>query len=106
MDKMVVKGGRKLGGQVRASGAKNSALPLIFSTLLAEGEHVFHNVPDLVDIKSACQLLEQLGCETFFDKDHTLRIFVKPNQNFRGSLRHRSQNAREHIVSGPAIGAF
>lgn len=72
---MVVKGGNKLSGQVSASGAKNAALPLIFSTLLAEGEHVFENVPDLADVVSACQLLEQMGCTTEF-KNHTLRIRV------------------------------
>lgn len=73
MDKMVVQGGKKLSGIVAASGSKNSALPLIFASLLAEGEHVFHNVPDLVDVKSASQLLQHLGCEVGY-KDHTLRI--------------------------------
>lgn len=77
MDKMVVKGGGKLSGQVSASGAKNAALPLIFSTLLAEGEHVFENVPHLADVKSACQLLEQMGCTTEL-KNNVLRIKV-PN---------------------------
>ena len=79
MDKMAVKGGHQLNGVVSASGSKNSTLPLIFSSLLADGEHVFHNVPDLVDVKSACALLENLGCETTY-KDHTLRIFVKVNK--------------------------
>ncbi|MCB0413650.1 MAG: UDP-N-acetylglucosamine 1-carboxyvinyltransferase, partial [Bdellovibrionales bacterium] len=49
---MLVKSGHQLNGEVAASGAKNSALPLLFSTLLAEGEHVFHNVPKLKDIDS------------------------------------------------------
>lgn len=77
MDKMAVKGGPVLSGEVRTSGSKNAALPIIFSTLLAEGEHVFHNVPRLVDIRSACQLLESLGCETEHI-GHTLKINVKP----------------------------
>lgn len=75
MDKMAVRGGKKLKGEVSASGAKNSALPLIFSTLLAEGEHVFHNVPHLVDVESACQLLTQMGCQTKL-VDNVLRIKV------------------------------
>jgi UDP-N-acetylglucosamine 1-carboxyvinyltransferase len=62
MQKMIVKGGTVLNGKVSASGAKNSALPLLFSTLLAEGEHIFHNVPDLMDIQSTAALLEYLGC--------------------------------------------
>ncbi len=75
MDKMIVRSGTQLNGVTFASGSKNSALPLIFSTLLADGEHVFHNVPDLVDVKSACSLLENFGCKTSY-KDHTLRIHV------------------------------
>lgn len=75
MDKMVLKGGQKLNGSVSVSGAKNSALPLLFATLLAEGEHVFHNVPLLKDIESACQLLEMLGCKTQRQQS-TLRIRV------------------------------
>ena len=43
MDKMKIIGGQKLKGEVKVSGAKNSVLPLMFSTLLAEGEHIFEN---------------------------------------------------------------
>lgn len=75
MDTMKVIGGKVLNGEVAASGAKNSALPLLFSTLLAEGEHIFHNVPRLKDIESTCQLLELLGCKTNRD-GNTLRIVV------------------------------
>ncbi|MGE0633440.1 MAG: UDP-N-acetylglucosamine 1-carboxyvinyltransferase [Pseudobdellovibrionaceae bacterium] len=75
MDKIIVKGGLQLNGRVRTSGAKNSALPILFSTLLAEGEHVFRNVPRLKDIESTCQLLEMLGCQTNWNKD-VLRIKV------------------------------
>ncbi len=64
MDKLVVTGRVRLRGQVSASGAKNSSLPLLFSSLLAEGQHVFHNVPRLADIESTCLLLKELGCET------------------------------------------
>ena len=75
MDKIVIKGGRVLNGQVKTSGAKNSALPLIFSSLLAAGEHIFNNVPNLADIKSGCALLESLGCKTQF-ANNTLKIEV------------------------------
>ncbi|MBK9324725.1 MAG: UDP-N-acetylglucosamine 1-carboxyvinyltransferase [Bdellovibrionaceae bacterium] len=64
MDKMLVTGGLSLRGTVQTSGAKNAALPILFSTLLADGEHVFRNVPDLKDIESTAKLLESLGCET------------------------------------------
>jgi UDP-N-acetylglucosamine 1-carboxyvinyltransferase len=63
MDKMVVKGGHRLRGEVKTSGAKNSALKMLFASLLAEGRHVFHNVPELKDIESSIVLLESLGCK-------------------------------------------
>jgi UDP-N-acetylglucosamine 1-carboxyvinyltransferase len=64
VDKMIITGGAELNGRVRISGAKNSALPILFSTLLADGKHVFTNVPMLKDVESSCSLLEMLGCKT------------------------------------------
>lgn len=61
MDKMIVTGGKVLNGEVHASGAKNSALKLLFSTILADGTHRFENLPDLKDIESTSQLLASLG---------------------------------------------
>ncbi|OYZ20070.1 MAG: UDP-N-acetylglucosamine 1-carboxyvinyltransferase [Bdellovibrio sp. 28-41-41] len=65
MDRMAVSGGQILNGRVKASGAKNSALKLLFSTILAEGTHQFKNIPELKDIESTAALLESLGilCE-------------------------------------------
>jgi UDP-N-acetylglucosamine 1-carboxyvinyltransferase len=75
MDYILVKGRKELNGEVAASGAKNAALPLMFSTLLTPGEHVFHNTPQLKDIQSTCELLNLFGCETKHD-GHVLRIKV------------------------------
>lgn len=102
MDKMVVKGGKRLAGQVAASGAKNAALPLIFSTLLAEGEHIFENVPNLVDVVSACQLLEQMGCKTEL-KDHTLRIRVPKLKTFEAPYDLVRKMRASILVLGPLM---
>jgi UDP-N-acetylglucosamine 1-carboxyvinyltransferase len=64
MDAMIIKGGTTLAGSVATSGAKNAALPLLFASLLAEGEHSFDNVPYLKDIDSTELLLNHLNCET------------------------------------------
>ncbi|GFP20715.1 UDP-N-acetylglucosamine 1-carboxyvinyltransferase, partial [Candidatus Hakubella thermalkaliphila] len=63
MDKLVIKGGKRLKGKVEISGAKNAALPVISSTLLARGEHTINRVPDLRDIKTLSSLLENMGAE-------------------------------------------
>lgn len=79
MDKMIVKGGAVLRGEVSAGGAKNSALKLLFASLLAEGEHVFRNVPALKDIESTGALLQSLGCDVRRDGD-VVRVNVKRPQ--------------------------
>jgi UDP-N-acetylglucosamine 1-carboxyvinyltransferase len=102
VDKMVVKGGLQLNGVVSASGSKNSSLPLIFSSLLAEGEHVFHNVPDLLDVKSASQLLESFGCETNY-QDHTLRIKVNRLKTVEASYDLVRKMRASILVLGPLL---
>jgi UDP-N-acetylglucosamine 1-carboxyvinyltransferase len=73
MEKLVIEGGRPLYGQVRISGAKNAALPLIAATLLAAGVHTLTNVPDLRDTRTILRLLESLGI-TWEMQGSTLRI--------------------------------
>lgn len=102
---MLVKGGAQLNGVTYASGSKNAALPLIFSTLLADGEHIFHNVPDLVDVNSACALLESLGCETSL-KDHTLRIFMKKPKTHEASYDIVRKMRASILVLGPLLARF
>ena len=76
MDKISIIGGRKLRGTVSASGSKNAILPLLFSSLLAKGEHIFHNVPFLKDVDTTCLLLKHFGCEIQRDQ-HTLKVIRK-----------------------------
>ena len=75
MDKIRIRGGKKLEGVLSAGGSKNSCLPLFFSTLLAPGSHTFHNVPKVKDIETAGKLLTQLGCQVDFS-DNSVQIIV------------------------------
>ena len=61
MDKIIIEGGRRLAGQVRVSGSKNAALPILFSALLADGVNCYDNVPNLRDVDSTLLLLSRLG---------------------------------------------
>ena len=78
MDVMIINGGTPLKGTVAASGAKNAALPLLFASLLAEGEHSFENVPFLNDIDSTELLLNHLNCKTYRDGPQFKVIVNKP----------------------------
>jgi len=61
MDKIVISGGIPLHGEVRTSGAKNSALPILASTILGGGECIITNVPRVVDVLTMGKLLGILG---------------------------------------------
>jgi UDP-N-acetylglucosamine 1-carboxyvinyltransferase len=68
MDKFVIEGGKNLNGEIKISGAKNSALPIIVASLLAEkGTTVLSNVPDLMDIWTISGVMEGLGARIKFD---------------------------------------
>ena len=62
MEKLIIEGGYPLEGNLAVSGAKNAALPILFACLLAKGEVVVSNVPNLQDIRTTLKLLKFLGC--------------------------------------------
>ncbi len=64
MDKLIVTGGRKLKGTVRVSGAKNAALPCMAATILANGTHRLHNLPQVADVRTMGRLLNHIGIST------------------------------------------
>ena len=63
MDAIQIEGGPRLEGEIRVSGSKNAALPILAASLLTSGSSTFHNVPALNDIRTMCRLLELLGAE-------------------------------------------
>ena len=67
MDKLVIQGGVPLSGEVRVSGAKNAALPLMCAALLTADELTLSNVPHLRDVSTMVRLLSQMGVEASLD---------------------------------------
>ena len=121
MESIVVRGGRQLSGEVIIDGAKNSALPLIAATLLAEsGCSSLDNVPDLRDINTIIRLLEGMGaavqrqgsrleivtaavenCQAPYELVKTMRASIL----VLGPLLARFGQARVSLPGGCAIGA-
>lgn len=71
-----IQGGNRLTGEINVQGAKNSVLPILAGSLLAEGETILHNCPDLSDVTSTLEILELLGCEIKREGD-TVQISSK-----------------------------
>jgi UDP-N-acetylglucosamine 1-carboxyvinyltransferase len=121
MDKILIEGGVPLRGEVRASGAKNAALPIVAAALLAEGEHVVTNLPDLADVRTLGKLLRHMGCEAERTDPHRAYVRVpralKPEAPYElvktmrasvlalGPLVARWGEARVSLPGGCAIGA-
>jgi len=122
MDKIFIEGGRTLKGSIRISGAKNAALPLMAATILAPGQHVLHNVPDLRDTRTMLVLLESFGITwQRREKDNALLIDATNLDNIEasydlvktmratdlvlGPLLARMGQARVELPGGCAIGA-
>ncbi len=61
LEKFVINGGKKLGGEISVHGSKNAVLPIMAASLLIKGETVLHNVPDLSDVSASVAILEYLG---------------------------------------------
>ena len=120
MDKLVIKGGKKLSGDVTVSGSKNAALPIFISSILATGTQEIHNVPCLRDINTTIKGLETLGAkvegngnivkidtsridnhEATYDLVKTMRASVL----VLGPLLARLGRARVSLPGGCAIGA-
>lgn len=69
LEKFVIKGGKRLKGRVKISGAKNSALPLLAASILSEEGLILENVPDVADVRTMLKALELLGVNYNFDRD-------------------------------------
>ena len=74
MDKLIIYGGRPLGGDVRISGAKNAALPILAATLLADQPMVIGNIPHLRDITTTMELLGRMGVELTVDEKMRVEV--------------------------------
>ncbi|MDZ4167216.1 MAG: UDP-N-acetylglucosamine 1-carboxyvinyltransferase [Coriobacteriia bacterium] len=105
MSSILVTGGRPLGGTVRASGAKNSALKLMAAALLAPGRSVLHNVPDISDVSVMAEVLRHLGV----DVERTggsLTIDASEVTSLEAPYELVAQMRASIIVLGPLIARF
>ena len=74
MDKLIISGGVPLNGEIRISGAKNAALPILAATLLSEGPLTIGNVPHLHDITTTMELLGRMGLQLTVDERMNIEV--------------------------------
>jgi UDP-N-acetylglucosamine 1-carboxyvinyltransferase len=104
MYKIVIRGGRKLRGEVRVSGAKNAALPILASSLLTAGRSTYRNVPDLGDVVTMKKLLRQLGAQV--DGDGRTMVDSTHITNFEAPYELVKTMRASALVLGPLVGRY
>ena len=74
MEKFVIRGGSELHGEIEISGAKNAAVAILPATILAKDIFTIENVPDIKDINSMLQILEEMGAAVRYLDRSTIQI--------------------------------
>lgn len=106
MERIIVKGGRKLSGSVKIEGAKNSVLPILAASLLAsKGESVISNVPELSDCKTLVDLLSVLNADVKLEKN---KVYIDASKELSISAPYDlvSKMRASMLVMGPLLGRY
>jgi len=103
MDKLRIKGGRRLRGQVPVAGAKNAALPALAATLLSGETVELHNLPGVRDVRTMLRVLEQLGAEVERLDDGGMRVRVHRLASFEAPYDLVKTMRASVLVLGPML---
>ena len=106
MDKLIITGGKPLNGEIRISGAKNAALPILVSTLLAETPSLIRNVPHLHDITTTMALLGGMGVQLTVDEDISVEVDTSTIKNYFAPYELVRTMRASILVLGPLLARF
>jgi UDP-N-acetylglucosamine 1-carboxyvinyltransferase len=106
MDKLLVTGGRPLEGEVRVSGAKNAALPIMCAALLTAKPLVLKNVPRLADVSTAARLLGQMGVAVERSDDGLMTLQAAQITNRVAPYELVKTMRASVLVLGPLLARF
>ncbi|MFA7318588.1 MAG: UDP-N-acetylglucosamine 1-carboxyvinyltransferase [Sulfuricella sp.] len=106
MDKLVIQGGVPLNGEVRVSGAKNAALPILCAGLLAEGTLQVSNVPHLHDVTTMIGLLGQMGMGISVDEKLGVALDARSITNPEAPYELVKTMRASILVLGPLLARF
>ncbi len=105
MDKLIIKGQKRLVGRVTISGSKNATLPIMAACLLTDQSCRIKNIPELSDIKTMANLIGALGAQVEF-KDKEIIVKATDNINVEAPYEIVSQMRASYYVLGPLLARF
>ena len=106
MDKLIIKGGVALQGEIPISGAKNAALPILASTLLADGPVTVGNVPHLHDITTTMELLGRMGSKLMVDERMNIEVDSSNIKEFFAPYELVKTMRSSIMVLGPLLAHY
>jgi len=106
VDKLLITGGTRLDGEIRISGAKNAALPILASTLLASSPVTIRNVPHLHDITTTMELLGGMGLQLTVDEKMNIEVDSDTIKEFFAPYELVKTMRASILVLGPLLARF
>jgi UDP-N-acetylglucosamine 1-carboxyvinyltransferase len=106
MDKLIIRGGTPLSGEVRIAGAKNAALPILAATLLSDGPMRVGNVPHLHDITTTMELLGGMGASLMVDEKMGIEVNSNTINKFSAPYELVKTMRASILVLGPLLARF
>ena len=106
MDKLIIKGGVPLEGEIRISGAKNAALPILAATLLTDSPAIIGNVPHLHDITTTMELLGGMGAQLTVDERMMVEVDANTTTEFFAPYELVKTMRASILVLGPLLTRF
>ncbi|WP_108125914.1 UDP-N-acetylglucosamine 1-carboxyvinyltransferase [Saccharospirillum mangrovi] len=106
MDKLLITGGARLDGEIRVSGAKNAALPIIAATLLTKEPVTVRNLPHLNDITTMIELLACMGVEVVIGEDMSVEVTAGTIRNVTAPYELVKTMRASILVLGPLLAHF
>jgi UDP-N-acetylglucosamine 1-carboxyvinyltransferase len=106
VDKLIISGGGPLRGEIRISGAKNAVLPILASTLLADGPVTVRNVPHLHDVTTTMELLGRMGVELVVDERMSIEVDPRTIRDFSAPYELVRTMRASILVLGPLLARY
>jgi len=106
MDKLIITGQVPLHGEIRISGAKNAALPILAATLLADSPATVGNVPHLHDVTTTMELLGRMGVQLMVDEKMNIEVDAGTIENFFAPYELVKTMRASILVLGPLLARF
>ncbi len=106
MDKLIIKGGTVLDGEIRISGAKNAVLPIMAATLLADTPVVIRNIPHLHDVTTTMELLGHMGVNLTVDEKMDIEVDARSISSLYAPYELVRTMRSSILVLGPMLSRF